>query len=202
MSVTPPERSSLRASSQAAAWQLWSWCREADAPAMAQAARELGVRLRLGEQRLLLLGTPMVDVWIASPPPTPLTALWARVVALVLPAPPGSSPASPDPMAARGPGAPCAQPVRLARECPTGGPTVAHRTRAAGTDHAAGSGACRGAHARGAGAMSAKARRVSDRTATKNLWEERYGESTRGAAHAPEQRALRDNYGGESMAFP
>src|SRR5207244_993320 len=36
MAVTPPERSSLRASSHAAAWQLWCWCREAEALAMAQ----------------------------------------------------------------------------------------------------------------------------------------------------------------------
>jgi len=93
MSVTPPEWSALRASSPPATWQLWSWCREADALAMAQAARVCGVRLRIGEQRLLLLGTPTVDVWIASPPPTHLNAFWARVVALALQAPPGSSPA-------------------------------------------------------------------------------------------------------------
>ena len=93
MSVIPPERSSLRASSSRDAWQLWTWCWEADAPAMAQAARELGVRLRLGEQRLLLLGTPIVDVWIASPSPTHLDGFWARVVALILPPPSASSPA-------------------------------------------------------------------------------------------------------------
>jgi hypothetical protein len=86
MAVTPPERSS-----PPAAWQLWCWCREADARAMAQAAREYGVRLRLGEQCLLLLGTPMVDVWIASPPPP--AAWWARVVALILRAAPESAPA-------------------------------------------------------------------------------------------------------------
>jgi hypothetical protein len=98
MAVTPPERSSLRASSQAAAWQLWCWCREADAPAMAQAARECGVRLRLGEQRLLLLGTPRVEVWLASlPPTTPLAGFWARVVALLLPPPSAASPAEPAP---------------------------------------------------------------------------------------------------------
>ena len=55
---------------------------------MAQAARECGVRLRLGEQRLLLLGTPIVDVWIASPPPTPCDGFWARVVTLLCPPPP------------------------------------------------------------------------------------------------------------------
>jgi hypothetical protein len=64
---------------------------------MAQAARECGVRLRLGEQRLLLLGTPTVDVWIASPTPTHLDAWWARVAALILQAAPGSSPSRPDP---------------------------------------------------------------------------------------------------------
>ena len=64
------------------AWYVWSWCREACAPAMAQAARECGIRLRIGEQRILLLGTPIVDVWIASHTPTNLDAFWARVAVL------------------------------------------------------------------------------------------------------------------------
>ena len=63
---------------------------------MAQAARAWEVHLRFGEQCLLLLGTPMVKVWLASPPPTPLDGFWARVVALIIP-PPAASPASPAP---------------------------------------------------------------------------------------------------------
>jgi hypothetical protein len=97
MVVISPARASRRASSPPPAWQLWTWCREVDAPAMTQVARECGVRLRLGEQRLLLLGTPMVEVWLASPPPTPLAGFWARVVALIFPPPSASFPAEPPP---------------------------------------------------------------------------------------------------------
>ena len=94
MVVMPLPPSALRAASPRDEWSLWTWWREVDAPALAQAARELGIRVRFGEQCLLLLGTPMVDVWLASPAPTPGDGFWTRVVALLFPAPSGSCPSS------------------------------------------------------------------------------------------------------------